>query len=163
MLKTNTVTTVHQRLRDEDGLAVGVTSLRRYVWREFPEHTDQAKVTVLRPDVAPGEEAQIDYGFLGTWLDPLTERARRVWAFVMVLACSRHMFVRPVLGMDAAAWVAANVAGLTFFGGYAGDVVKRRLPRAGRGGRRRSSGGRAGLCVGRRRAGPAGRGGTRWW
>jgi len=122
MLKTNTVTTVHQRLRDEDGLAVGVTSLRRYVWREFPEHTDQAKVTVLRPDVAPGEEAQIDYGFLGTWLDPLTERARRVWAFVMVLACSRHMFVRPVLGMDAAAWVAANVAGLAFFGG-----VPRRL------------------------------------
>lgn len=122
MLKTNTVTTVHQRLHDEDGLQVGVTSFRRYVWREFPEHTDRARVTVLRPDVDPGEEAQIDYGFLGSWLDPLTERVRRVWAFVMVLACSRHMFVRPVLRMDAAAWVAANVAGLTFFGG-----VPRRL------------------------------------
>jgi transposase len=122
MLKTNTVTTVHQRLRDEDGLQVGVTSFRRYVWREFPEHTDRARVTVVRPEVDPGEEAQIDYGFLGSWLDPLTERVRRVWAFVMVLACSRHMFVRPVLRMDAAAWVAANVAGLTFFGG-----VPRRL------------------------------------
>jgi transposase len=122
MLKTNTVTTVHQRLRDEDGLQVGVTSFRRYVWREFPEHTDRARVTVVRPDVDPGEEAQIDYGFLGSWVDPLTERVRRVWAFVMVLACSRHMFVRPVLRMDAAAWVAANVAGLTFFGG-----VPRRL------------------------------------
>ena len=38
------------------------------------------------PDVPPGEEAQIDYGYLGTWFDPLTERMRRVWAFVMVLA-----------------------------------------------------------------------------
>ena len=31
------------------------------------------KVTVPRPEVPPGEEAQIDYGFLGTWLDPLAE------------------------------------------------------------------------------------------
>ncbi|HYN18815.1 MAG TPA: IS21 family transposase [Actinomycetes bacterium] len=122
MLKTNTVTTVHQRLRDEEGLEVGISSFRRYVWAEFPEHVDKNKVTVLRPEVGPGEEAQIDYGFLGSWLDPLTQRWRRVWAFVMVLAMSRHMFVRPVLRMDAGTWVAANVAGLTFFGG-----VPRRL------------------------------------
>lgn len=122
MLTTNTVTTVHQRLRDEDGLQVGISSFRRYVWREFPDHADRAKVTVLRPEVAPGEEAQIDYGLLGSWLDPQTQRVRRVWAFVMVLACSRHLFVRPVLRLDAQAWVAAHVAGLSFFGG-----VPRRL------------------------------------
>jgi len=122
MLATNTVSTVHQRLRDEHGLAVGVSSFRRYVWSEFPDSSGEDKVTVLRPEVEPGEEAQIDYGFLGSWLDPVAERVRRVWAFVMVLACSRHMFVRPVLRMDARAWVAANVAGLAFFGG-----VPRRL------------------------------------
>jgi hypothetical protein len=33
-----------------------------------------------------GERAQIDYGQLGRWLDPLTGRLRTVWAFVMVLA-----------------------------------------------------------------------------
>ncbi len=122
MLETNTVTTVHQRLRDEHGLAVGVSSFRRYVWSEFPDRSGEDKVTVLRPEVDPGEEAQIDYGLLGSWLDPVAEQVRRVWAFVMVLACSRHMFVRPVLRMDARGWVAANVAGLTFFGG-----VPRRL------------------------------------
>jgi len=31
---------------------------------------------------------------------PGGRRRRRVWAFVMVLACSRHLFVRPVLRMD---------------------------------------------------------------
>ena len=36
MLATNTVTTVHQRLRDEHGLAAGISSFRRYVWLEFP-------------------------------------------------------------------------------------------------------------------------------
>lgn len=117
MLKTNTVTTVHQRLRDEHGLVAGITAFRRYVSVEFPDETNRDKVTVLRPDVAPGEEAQIDYGYLGTWHDPVAERARRVWAFVVVLACSRHMFVRPVFSLDARSWVASHVAALSFFTG----------------------------------------------
>ncbi|MDQ6613799.1 MAG: IS21 family transposase, partial [Actinomycetota bacterium] len=69
MLETNTATTVHQRLRDEHGLAVGISSFRLYVAAEFPDEGLRDRVTVLRGDVEPGEEAQIDYGFLGTWLD----------------------------------------------------------------------------------------------
>jgi len=124
MLETNTVATVFQRLRDEAGLAVSPTSFRRYVWSVFPETVEASKVTVLRPDVPAGEEAQIDYGFLGTWTDPVTERARRVWAFVMVLACSRHMFVRPVLRMDQLSWVMAHVEAFAFFG----SVTRRLVP-----------------------------------
>ncbi len=86
MLKTNTASTVHQRLRDEHGLAAGVSSFRRYLWLEFPAEANAEKVTVLRPDVEAGSEAQIDYGYLGGWVDPATGRRRRVWAFVMVLA-----------------------------------------------------------------------------
>ena len=117
MLGTNTVSTVHQRLRDEHGLAVGLTSFRRYCWREFAEARARSLATPPRPPVPPGEEAQIDYGFLGTWFDPVIEGARRVWAFVMVLACSRHMFVRPVLKMDQRSLTAAHVAAFSFFGG----------------------------------------------
>ncbi|MDP9389146.1 MAG: IS21 family transposase [Actinomycetota bacterium] len=117
MLGTNTVATVHQRMRDEHGLAVGISSFRRFVASEFPDSSLRERVTVLRPEVPAGEEAQIDYGHLGSWLDPVTGRARRVWAFVMVLACSRHMFVRPVLRLDARSWVAAHVAAFVFFGG----------------------------------------------
>lgn len=117
MVATNTVATVYQRLRDEHGLRVGISSFRAYVAAEFPDQSLRGKVTVLRGEVEAGEEAQIDYGFLGTWADPLTGRPRRVWAFVMVLACSRHMFVRPVFSMDAWSWVAAHVAAFAFFGG----------------------------------------------
>lgn len=117
MLATNTVTTVHQRLRDEHGLAVGISSFRRFVASEFPDQSLRGRATVPRPEVPAGEEAQIDYGHLGSWLDPATGRVRRVWAFVMVLACSRHMFVRPVLRLDARSWVAAHVAAFTFFSG----------------------------------------------
>jgi transposase len=117
MLETNTVTTVHQRLRDEHGLAVSLTSFRRYCWAEFPDETTRERVRVPRPPTEPGGEAQVDYGYLGRWHDPKAGRMRRVWAFVMVLAWSRHMFVRPVLRLDAQAWSAAHVAAFTFLGG----------------------------------------------
>jgi hypothetical protein len=124
MLMTNTASTVHQRLRDEHGLEVGISSFRRYVWLAFPDSVAREKVTVLRPEVPPGEEAQIDYGFLGNWFDPKTKKTRRVWAFVMVLAASRHMFVRPVLVMDQRSWVTSHVAAFGFFHG----VTRRLVP-----------------------------------
>ncbi len=55
MLKTNTVATVHQRLRDEAGLAVSATSFRRCVCFELPAAADLSKVTVMRPEVPAGE------------------------------------------------------------------------------------------------------------
>jgi transposase len=127
MLKTNTATTVHQRLRDEHGLSVGLTSFRRYVWREFPEDNLRHIATPPRPEVPPGEEGQVDYGYLGTWLDPVTNKMRRVWAFVIVLACSRYMFVRPVFTMDQRTWTQCHVEAFAFFGGVPRRLVSDNL------------------------------------
>jgi Integrase core domain len=119
-----TVSTIWQRLRDEQGLAVSVASLRRYVAANVAEETRRAQVRVLNPYPAvPGEQAQIDYGQLGRWLDPVSGRLRTVWAFVIVLACSRLMFVRPVLKMDQAAWTECHVAAFAFFGGVPARLV----------------------------------------
>jgi hypothetical protein len=72
-----TVATIHQWLRDEQGLAVSVASLRRYVAANLPEETRRSQVKVLRPWPAePGAEAQIDYGRLGRWLDPAAGKPR---------------------------------------------------------------------------------------
>ena len=118
------MSTVHQRLRDEHGLAVSVQSFRRYVAANVPEEVRRAQVRVLdpRPSEA-GEQAQIDYGQLGRWLDPVTGKLRTVWAFVMVLCCSRHMFVRPVLRMDQRAWTECHVAAFAFFDGVPARLV----------------------------------------
>jgi len=117
-----TQATIHQRLRDEHGLRASVASLKRYVAANLAEEVRRDQVVVLRDPVAAGEEAQIDYGHLGWWVDPATGRRRKVWAFVMVLCCSRHMFVRPTLTMDQRAWTEAHVEAFAFFGG-----VPRRL------------------------------------
>jgi hypothetical protein len=46
-----------------------------------------------------------------------------VWAFVMVLACSRHMFVRPVIRLDQQAWSECHVKAFAFFGGVPARLV----------------------------------------
>jgi transposase len=127
MLKAGvTQATIHQRLRDEHGLTASVASLKRYVAANLPEEVRRDRVVVLRDetDVVPGDEAQVDYGHLGYWADPQGGARRRVWAFVMVLTCSRHMFVRPVFTMDQAAWTQAHVEAFAFFGG----VPRRLIP-----------------------------------
>lgn len=123
LLPEVTVSTIHQRLRDEHGLEASLSSLRRYLLANLPEELLAAQVTVLRDGPAPGHEAQVDYGMLGMWWDPARQARRRVWAFVMVLAASRHMFVRPLLVMDQRAWNDAHVAAFAFFGGVTERIV----------------------------------------
>jgi transposase len=118
-----TVATIAQRLRDEHGVAASESSVRRWVAAHFADEVARDKVTVPRGAVAPGSEAQIDYGKLGMWTDPATGKRVSVWAFVMVLACSRHIFVQPVLKMDQISWCASHVAAFEFFGGVPARLV----------------------------------------
>jgi transposase len=118
-----TQATIHQRLRDERGLDTSYSSLRRWVTGNLPEEVRRASVRVLRPAVAAGAEAQIDYGRLGRWTPPTGGRAVTVWAFIMVLSCSRHMFVRPVIRMSQEEWTRAHVEAFAFFGGTAARLV----------------------------------------
>jgi transposase len=118
-----TAATIHQRLADEHGLDASVASLRRWIRANLPEEARRAAVTVLRDTPPAGFEAQIDYGRLGMWTDPRTGRRRTVWAFVMVLAFCRHMFVRPTLSMDQHEWTRAHVEAFEFFGGVPARLV----------------------------------------
>jgi transposase len=118
-----TASTIHQRLRDEQGLQASVASFRRWLRANLPEETRRSQVRVLGDTPPAGQEAQVDYGRLGMWTDPATGRRVTVWAFVMVLSFSRHMFVRPVLKMDQQAWTAAHVEAFAFFGGVPARII----------------------------------------
>src|SRR5256885_2183463 len=135
MLKAGvTQATIHQRLRDDHGLTASVASLKRYVAANLPEEVRRDRVVVLRDetDTPPGEEAQLDYGHLGYWLEPVSGKRRRVWAFAMGVARSPYMFVRPTLVMDQRAFTEAHVEAFRFFGGGARPLVPGNLrPRVG--------------------------------
>lgn len=61
----------------------------------------------MRDEAAPGAQ----------WVDPRSGKRHRIWAFVTVLPCLRHMFARPVIHLDQYAWTEARVAAFDFFGG----------------------------------------------
>lgn len=123
--------TIYQRLRDEQGLVASVASLKRWVAANLPEELRRDRVTVLGEEAEPGTQAQIDYGHLGSWTDPRSGKRYRVWAFVMVLVCSRLLFVRPVLRMDQRAWTECHVEAFEFFGGVPARLVPDNLKTGG--------------------------------
>lgn len=112
-----TVATIAQRLRDDHDVEVSESTVRRYIASTFAEQRLEGKATVPRGAVEPGSEAQIDYGKLGMWSDPVSGRRVAVWVFAMILSCSRALFVQPVLRMDQSSWNASHVAAFEFFGG----------------------------------------------
>ncbi len=118
-----TVATIAQRLRDDHGVEVSESTVRRYIAATFTEQRLADKVTVPRGAVEPGSEAQIDYGRLGMWNDPSTGRRVTVWVFAMILSCSRALFVQPVLRMDQLSWNASHVVAFEFFGGVPARLV----------------------------------------
>jgi len=57
------------------GFQGGVSAIYRFLHRLAPTEPD---VTV-RVETAPGEEAQVDFGYAGKLLDPETGLKRKAW------------------------------------------------------------------------------------
>ena len=112
------VTVLYQRLHDEQGLTASWGTFYRYVRRHWPEAGRRAaQVTVRLPEPPPGDEAEVDFFYVGRWHDPEEQRERRLYAFLMTLGHSRHEFLYPVLGEDTRAFLEGHTAGFTFFNG----------------------------------------------
>jgi len=122
-LQTNRPSTVWQRLHDAHLLPVSLPTFYRYLNYAWPDGYRPRAITVRRDDPPPGEEAQIDFGYLGTWLDPQTQRRLRLWAFILILAHSRHLFLRVVSRLDQQAWLECHIAAFTFLGGVPRHLV----------------------------------------
>ena len=118
-----TVSTISSRLIAEKGLTASESSVRRWIAANLAEETARRRVSVPRGPVDPGSEAQIDYGKLGSWTDPATGTRHTIQAFVMVLACSRMIFVRPVIRLDQTSWCDSHVGAFAFFGGVPARLV----------------------------------------
>jgi hypothetical protein len=47
---------------------------------------------VVRIEVPPGSEGQVDFGYAGLTIDPRTGAEGKTWVFVLVLSWSRHLY-----------------------------------------------------------------------
>ena len=107
-------------LKETHGIKVGYTTIKRYLRSEFAFGRTKATIRIETP---PGEEAQVDFGFVGLMYDPETEKRRRTWAFIMTLSSSRHKFVRFVFRQDTNMWLDCHERAFTFFGGVPRRII----------------------------------------
>lgn len=109
---------IWQRLKEQQ-YSGSYSAVRRFV-RMLEPATPEA---VGRVETTPGEEAQVDFGYAGRLLDPLTGLVRRAWIFVMVLSWSRHQYVECVWDQTVATWVLLHRHAFAFFGGVPHRIV----------------------------------------
>jgi transposase len=108
---------IYARLQ-EQGFEGSYSAVRRFVRQVEPPRID---VTV-RVERAPGEEAQVDFGYAGYMLDEQNQR-RKAWTFVMTLAWSRHQYVEFVFDQRVETWLDLHRHAFEFFEGVPQRLV----------------------------------------
>jgi len=110
---------IWQLLVEEHGFTGSYSSVKRFLRRLAPARSR----ATLRLEVEPGEEAQVDFGYAGQFLDPESGHVRRAWVFVMTLSCSRHQYAELVFEQTIETWVRLHRTAFEFFGGVPRRVV----------------------------------------
>ena len=117
-----------QELLTQRGCLVPYTSLRRFVAKQGLGTTP--KGTVRLPETKPGQYAEFDFGRLGYLVDGSSNRRVLVWALVVVLSFSRHMFVWPLIHQTLADLIEGLDAAWRFFSGVPKYLILDNCPAA---------------------------------
>ncbi len=104
-------------LLERSGTAVPYRTLARFAAEEggYSSCSARRKVTVPVADGKPGEEVQVDFGYLGMISDG--GRRRKLHALVFTAVFSRYCFVYLTFCQTTAAVIAGCEAAWSFFGG----------------------------------------------
>ena len=97
---------------EDRGFKGSERAVRRYVATVRPKATREAFLSL---DTLPGEQAQVDWGHVGSITVPGGKRA--LWVFVMVLAYSRAVWAELVLDLTAYSLLRSLSRAVSFFEG----------------------------------------------
>jgi transposase len=110
-----TLVKMHELL-ERSGTVVPYRTLARFAAEECGySSSSRRQVTVPVADGKPGEEVQLDFGYLGMIRDG--DRRRRLHALVFTAVVSRYCFVYLTFSQTTAAVIAGCEAAWAFFGG----------------------------------------------
>ena len=102
---------IYQDLSATGNITASYSSLRDYVKRKYPER----KTAFMVLTAEPGEEAQVDYGYIGTI--PVDGKRKKAWVFVMTLSHSRYMYAEIAFNQSVQSFIRAHVNAFRYFGG----------------------------------------------
>jgi len=109
--KKLTIQRIYQDLLESAKITASYSGLRDYIGKAFPER--KTAYMVLKAE--PGEEAQVDYGLIGTI--PVSGKRKKAWAFVMTLSYSRYMYAEISFDQSVKSFIQAHVNAFKYFGG----------------------------------------------
>jgi transposase len=113
------VAAIRARLEEVHSQPVSYMAVWRFLRRQAPPQPE----VFVRVETPPGSQAQVDFGFAGWTIDPATGKARKTWAFVLVLSWSRHCYAELVYDQRIATWLLCHRHAFEFWGGCPRTIV----------------------------------------
>lgn len=122
---------IHDRLKLEEPEYDGSHSaVKRLVRRLDKAKGPRAEDVAIVVETAPGEIAQVDFGYVGKLLDPERHVLRKAWVFSMTLGFSRRTFAKVVTDQKVGTWLRLHVEAFRYFGGVPKTIVPDNLKAA---------------------------------
>ena len=121
---------IHRRLRKNpefEGSYAQVKRLVRALKKDAGPSADEVVIPVVTD---PGDVVQVDFGYVGKLLDPITMTLRKTWVFVGVLGYSRRMWAKLVFDQRVETWVQLHVEMFDALGGVPHTAVPDNLKAA---------------------------------
>lgn len=115
------LTKVRKLLLRQRQVQVSYMTLYRYAVEELGFGRRPSTIPVA--DCGPGEEVQLDTGWVGWLYDLFGRRQRRIRAWIFTAVLSRHRFVYPVPAETTATAIEACEAAWEYFGGVFKVVI----------------------------------------
>jgi transposase len=113
-----TLTRIQEMLTEDYGWSGSYETLKRFT---HPLRSDTK--ACVRLEVAPGTEAQVDFGYMGLLWDHRERQMRKAWLFLMTLSHSRHCYGELVFEQKIPTWIACHRRAFAFFGGVPVKLV----------------------------------------
>lgn len=124
-------TPIHDHLRLTDpAYSASLSAVKRVCARLRRERAPRAEDVAIPVETAPGEVAQVDFGYVGKVYDPERGVPLKAWVFVMTLGYSRHLFCDICFDQKIETWLALHVRAFEFFGGVPRVIVPDNLKSA---------------------------------
>jgi transposase len=120
------IAAIRSRLEERHGGSVSYSAVWRFVQHLEPKTPEP----IVRVEVPPGSEGQVDFGYAGLTIDPRTGAERKTWVFVLVLSFSRHLYAELVFDQRVETWLLCHVHAFAAFGGVPARIVPDNLKAA---------------------------------
>ena len=122
---------IYDRLRLQREDFAGTYPQVKRLWRGIKQSRGvRAEDVAIPVETAPGQIAQVDFGYVGKLLDPVTHTPRKAWCFVMVLGFSRKAVMRVVFDQKVDPWVRLHIEAFEELGGVPETLVPDNLKAA---------------------------------